>query len=376
MKRYTEITLYSVLYIVLIFCVECLGFIGPFWWAYNAGIATLVAWIAYRPLFKLMSYGAALLPVGLLALLSYMMGEADMLYILIALTAALLSEALRTILSKKGEFSTYVVSYMLFALVPYASTLRMWVDRDASYPIAVEEMGQAYADTLMAITPMWACPVAIVITLLLAFFVATIPVLFKNQGKPEGWFGRLVVRSMNKEHAPIHEFGRSHVQIKGDEYILEVGCGGGSNLAAFLQMSPNIRAIGVDYSEDSVKASSQYNAKAISEGRCEVRQGNVLHLEFEDNRFDLVTAFETVYFWPDIVESFREVHRVLKPGGQFLICNEVDGETKRSSFFPKLVEGMTNYTQPMLTELLEKSGFTDIECHRNKDHNLCVIAKA
>ena len=38
-------------------------------------------------------------------------------------------------------------------------------------------------------------------------------------------------------------------------------------------------------------------------------------------------AFETVYFWPELAQNFREVYRVLKPGGIFFICNEANGET-------------------------------------------------
>ena len=39
----------------------------------------------------------------------------------------------------------------------------------------------------------------------------------------------------------------------------------------------------------------------------------------------MVTAFETVYFWPELAQNFREVYRVLKPGGVFFICNEANG---------------------------------------------------
>ena len=45
-----------------------------------------------------------------------------------------------------------------------------------------------------------------------------------------------------------------------------------------------------------------------------------------DNRFDAVTAFETVHFWPNLPRCFREVYRVLKPDGTFLICNESNGD--------------------------------------------------
>ena len=44
-------------------------------------------------------------------------------------------------------------------------------------------------------------------------------------------------------------------------------------------------------------------------------QGSVADMIFADDWFDAVTAFETVYFWPDLPQCFRDVYRVLKPDG-------------------------------------------------------------
>ena len=52
-------------------------------------------------------------------------------------------------------------------------------------------------------------------------------------------------------------------------------------------------------------------------------------LPFGAEQFEVVTAFETVYFWPELAQNFREVYRVLKPGGIFFICNEANGETDK-----------------------------------------------
>jgi ubiquinone/menaquinone biosynthesis C-methylase UbiE len=49
----------------------------------------------------------------------------------------------------------------------------------------------------------------------------------------------------------------------------------------------------------------------------------VSQIPWEDGAFDLVTAFETVYFWPDFEGGLKEVRRVLKPGGTLFICNEM-----------------------------------------------------
>ena len=64
---------------------------------------------------------------------------------------------------------------------------------------------------------------------------------------------------------------------------------------------------------------------------------------FADDWFDAVTAFETVYFWPDLPQCFREVCRVLKPGGTFLICNESSGDTDKDEKWTEIIGGMTIY---------------------------------
>ena len=89
--------------------------------------------------------------------------------------------------------------------------------------------------------------------------------------------------------------------------------------------------------------------------------GDVRHLPFDDGSFDLVTAFETVYFWPEIGDTFREVFRVLRPGGAFAVTNESNGTDKSSVKFSKIIDGMNIYTPERLSELMEDAGFTDVE---------------
>ena len=52
-------------------------------------------------------------------------------------------------------------------------------------------------------------------------------------------------------------------------------------------------------------------------------QGSAEQLPYSDEMFDLVTAVETVYFWPNLPDCLQEVRRVLKPGGKFAIMVEV-----------------------------------------------------
>lgn len=78
------------------------------------------------------------------------------------------------------------------------------------------------------------------------------------------------------------------------------------------------------------------------------------------------TAFETIYFWPDIEKSFAEVRRILRPGATFLIVNEDDGLSGNNEKWEKMIEGMHTYTPDELTAHLTAAGFKDITIRRNE----------
>ena len=79
---------------------------------------------------------------------------------------------------------------------------------------------------------------------------------------------------------------------------------------------------------------------------------------FAGDWFDAVTAFETVYFWPDLPQCFREVYRVLKSGGTFLICNESSGDSGKDEKWTEIISGMTIYKDAELKTYLEQVGFS------------------
>ncbi len=77
-------------------------------------------------------------------------------------------------------------------------------------------------------------------------------------------------------------------------------------------------------------------------------EASVAALPFEDNKFDVVTAFETVYFWPGLVDCFREVYRAMKNSGTFLICNEATGDTNKNDKWTQIISDMIIYRDVQL----------------------------
>ena len=146
--------------------------------------------------------------------------------------------------------------------------------------------------------------------------------LIVNARKPVGELGHQILDRMNKSHENMAQWGVSHFDIKEDDLILDIGCGGGRNLERFATQITTGKVVGLDYSEVSVEKSIKLNKKSVDEGKVEVIQGSVSEMPFEDNTFDIITGFETIYFWPDFINDLKEVNRVLKKDGLLFFCNE------------------------------------------------------
>ena len=169
---------------------------------------------------------------------------------------------------------------------------------------------------------------------------------FENTRKPVGLGGKIMVAMMNIGHSAMAAWGLHFLQLAPDAIVLDCGCGGGANIKTLLKLCPKGKVQGIDYSAVSVEKTRKVNAGAIAAGRCAVQQASVAELPFEAEQFDVVTAFETVYFWPELAQNFREVYRVLKPGDTFCGCFYVRGEHKRTDWFVRHIYERTGFFTP------------------------------
>jgi ubiquinone/menaquinone biosynthesis C-methylase UbiE len=185
--------------------------------------------------------------------------------------------------------------------------------------------------------------------------------------KPSGWLGRFSLWRMNKSHSGVTDWGLGRISIQKHFTILDIGCGGGRTIAKLAAAATQGKVYGVDYSEASVATSIQTNARPISQGHVEIRQGSVSELPFPDGAFDLVTAVETHFWWPDLPNDMREVFRVTKPGGTLIVIAEVyKGANNAVS---KLLEKHADRTGLLMLsvdehrQLLEAAGYSDVQVH-------------
>mgnify|MGYP002699994988 CR=1 FL=1 len=135
---------------------------------------------------------------------------------------------------------------------------------------------------------------------------------------------------------------------------------------------------GIDYSPVSVETSRATNTESVAAGKMEILEGSVEKLPFEAETFDKIVTVESFYFWPDPQENLKEVRRVLKEGGTFLLVADT---YNKEGLDPKTLENICRFhlftpTAEEFRKLFEKAGFTGIQIHVKEGTDwICVEGK-
>lgn len=196
-----------------------------------------------------------------------------------------------------------------------------------------------------------------------------------NARKPKvDEYGNKMLEIMNNRHNPLYIWGLQHISIDRASHILDIGCGGGKNLYNMSEIAKEAKLYGIDYSEASIRKSAQVNKEKIESGKIELTVGSVERLPYKQNFFDIVTAFETVYYWPDIVKSFTNVYKILKSGGKFLVCNEDSSPDGNEELIEAL--DMNIYSSDELKTFMEQAGFHKTEVYStNEGRWICAVGE-
>lgn len=202
--------------------------------------------------------------------------------------------------------------------------------------------------------------------------------LVRQVRRPSKWIGQPFARIMNRSHSSLTDWGLQHVKIEDGCVALDVGCGGGRTIEKLAATATEGKVYGVDYASGSVAVSRNKNAQAIAAGRVKIKQASVSQLPFADNKFDVITAIETQYYWPDLPNDMREIFRVLKPGGALLIIAEVYRGGRGSKFAAPIMKflGSSSLSADDQRNLFSSAGYTEIQIFEEpKKGWICISGK-
>ena len=196
-----------------------------------------------------------------------------------------------------------------------------------------------------------------------------------NPAKPSGDAGREMLKRMNESHYDVTGWALSKWEIKENDNVLDIGCGGGRTLKRMSERIISGTLTGVDYSEVSVNMTTEYNEELVKKGILSVLNASVEALPFPENSFEKIITVESFYFWPNPLENLKEVRRVLKEKGHFLLVADIYG---REDLSEHQMENIAEYdlTNPTVDEFrifFENAGFSEISIHlKNGTSWVCV----
>jgi len=174
---------------------------------------------------------------------------------------------------------------------------------------------------------------------------------------------------------PTYHYPNFRVLLEGlalgaDDYLVEVGCGGGALLRDALRSG--CRAAAVDHSREMVALASEANREAIEEGRLEVLEADAHSLPFGDETFTAAVMTGVLGFLRDPVAAISEIRRVLRPGGRFGLLGS-DPELRGTPAAPEPVASRLRfYDTDELEQLGRDAGFADV---RVELHNMADYAR-
>ena len=138
-----------------------------------------------------------------------------------------------------------------------------------------------------------------------------------NLAHPKGLLGRFACFLMNRHNRRMNAFARGLLGGGPGDRVLEIGFGGGPNLADVI---PRVgRFTGIDRSADAVRWAASRFATTVHSGRARFIVGDVDDLPVTDREFTKVLTINTIYFWTSLDVAFTEIRRVLQPGGRVYI---------------------------------------------------------
>jgi ubiquinone/menaquinone biosynthesis C-methylase UbiE len=160
--------------------------------------------------------------------------------------------------------------------------------------------------------------------------------------RPRGAVGRAFGWMMLRVNGPMNRRAVEALEMQHGESVLEIGCGPGDAIARLVRDGQARRIVAIDHAPDMVEAALKLNRAAVREGVVDVRKCSVSKMPFRDGSFDAALAVNSVQFWSHLRLDLKEVLRVLKPGGRFVIAMRLTLEPRARRRVEMLLRALPN----------------------------------
>jgi ubiquinone/menaquinone biosynthesis C-methylase UbiE len=183
--------------------------------------------------------------------------------------------------------------------------------------------------------------------------------------RPSGAAGATHYRDP-KEHEESFRAALAALELTGADRFVELCFGGGQVLERALETVSG--AAGIDHSSDMLALARERNADAVATGRLELVQGDVHELPWSDGEFTCAACLNAFFFIERPAEFLAEVHRVLAPGGRFVLITAVRNAAWNGPWAPAL----RTYEPEQLRSLLLTAGFAEATVDESSGQQLAI----
>ena len=168
--------------------------------------------------------------------------------------------------------------------------------------------------------------------------------------------------SMERGHRPVGEQALEFLNAQPDARILDIGCGSGWASRLLAEKAHAGRVVGIDISDEMIRV-----ARGSSQGfsNIEFKVASAEDLPFADDEFSDAFSMESLYYYEDMAKALKEIHRVLRPGGQFVNVVDLYAENKPTH---QWIETLKVPVHLLSTEeyvkMFAATGFVDVKTQR------------
>ncbi len=132
---------------------------------------------------------------------------------------------------------------------------------------------------------------------------------------------------MEKAHRPVGERAIALMHVTPEVRVLDVGCGSGWATRVLAKLAFNGRVTGIDISDEMVRVASEASSSFVN---VDFQVVSAERLPFPDREFTHAFSMESLYYYANIPKALSEIHRVLKPGGLFVMVVDLYWENEAS----------------------------------------------
>jgi ubiquinone/menaquinone biosynthesis C-methylase UbiE len=171
--------------------------------------------------------------------------------------------------------------------------------------------------------------------------------------------------SMERGHRPVGEQAIEKMHVGDNARVLDVGCGSGWASRLLAEKAHQGRVVGIDISDEMIRIAGESSTDFLN---LTFQVATAERLPFADAEFTDAFSMESLYYYADISQALREIHRVLAPGGLFVTVVDLFEENQAShQWIQKLAVPVQLLSTAKYRDLFEQAGFIEIHDERILD---------